>query len=173
MRQATIRLPTAIFIEPLNLSHNCVGADGARALAQNHSLLSLNACRTELGDAGACALARHRRLTTLNVAANQIGVEGAVVLANSRSLVSLSIENNQIGNVGARAFTENTRLKVLKIGGNRIGDDVMDAIEKRLKQNNHNPQVKYVGSNKNGCKFFRKATRQESGNPRSDNSPTP
>jgi hypothetical protein len=74
-----------------------IGDEGAKALAQNSSLTTLNLYNNGIGDEGAKALAQNSSLTTLNLEYNGIGAEGAKALAQNSSLTTLNLYNNGIG----------------------------------------------------------------------------
>ncbi len=86
--------------------------EGAKALASNTSLTTLEMSYNQIGPEGAKALASNMSLTTLYVSYNQIGPEGAKALASNKSLRTLEVSRNQIGPEGAKALASNTSTEI-------------------------------------------------------------
>ena len=76
----------------LDLTHNDIGDEGAKALAESETLsrlTTLNLGDNDIGEEGVKALAEPKtlsRLTTLHLSINDIGVEGAMAIASSQYL---------------------------------------------------------------------------------------
>ena len=76
-----------------------------------------------IGDDGARALAAQTNLTSLDLRSNNIGADGARALAALTNLTSLDLRSNSIGAGGARALAELTNLTSLDLRSNGIGAD--------------------------------------------------
>ena len=108
----------------LDLSDNCMGAEGATQLAEglraHTGLTSLNLYMNEIGDAGATQLAAsllaNTTLNSLNLGFNNIEAEGATRLVEclraSSSITSLDLGLNDIGDAGVTQLAECLRVNV-------------------------------------------------------------
>lgn len=92
--------------------------DGAKAMALNTTLKSLNLSMNSICDDGASALALNTSLESLGLSGNHIGNEGANNLAKNKTLNSLDVSSNDIGDEGAMALAVNDTLKTLNVCGN-------------------------------------------------------
>ncbi|KAF9536937.1 hypothetical protein EC957_009341 [Mortierella hygrophila] len=144
-------LKTNLTLITLNLYHNSIGSDGAKALAEalktNSALTTLNLHNSSIGDDGAKALAEalktNSALTTLNLHNNSTGSDGAKALAEAlktnSALTTLNLRYSSIGSDGAKALAEalktNSTLTTLDLQYNSIGDNGAVALSKALKIN--------------------------------------
>ena len=127
--------------DTLNLRHNNIGAEGAKALStalpMMTSLVTLDLRLNIIGDEGTKALstALPMTLVTLDLSFNNIGAVGAKALSTALpmmiSLVTLDLSWNSIGTVGAKALStalpKMTSLVTLKFRNNSIGNDGVNA----------------------------------------------
>ena len=112
----------------LNVRGNKIGAEGAKALAENKTLTTLHVGSNNIGDEGAEALAANTTLTTLNVSDNKISAEGAKALAANKTLTSLDVSYNNIGAEGIKALAANTTLTTLNVSDNKISAEGATAL---------------------------------------------
>ena len=138
------------YLQTLNLSSNCIGSDGAVALAEGlkccTNLVTLNLGSNSIGSDGAVALAEGLKcctnLQTLNLSSNSIGSDGAVALAERLKccpnlLLTLNLSSNSIGSDGAVALANGlkccTNLQSLNLSDNSSGSDGAVALAEGLK----------------------------------------
>jgi hypothetical protein len=93
-------------ITKLNVRSNCIGDNGARALASNTTLTKLAIWDNRIGGNGAKALASNTTLTNLDVSYNRIGDDGAKALASNTVLETLDVSSIEIGHSGVKALLE-------------------------------------------------------------------
>ena len=115
-------------ISSYHISDNEISVEGAKILAENKTLTTLNIAFSKIGDEGAKALAKNKTLTTLNVSYNEISDGGAEALAENKILITLDVCGNQIGDKGAKALGANTTLTELYASVNCIGDEGAKAL---------------------------------------------
>ncbi|CAM9904207.1 unnamed protein product, partial [Choristocarpus tenellus] len=120
------------------LDRNCIGADGAAALANmlkvNRTVRTLSLEWNGIGTSlqGVESLARALQvncsLTSLVLCNNKITAQGAYVLAQALrgncTLKELDLRWNEIGNSGARALRDsldvNIAISTIKLSGNKV-----------------------------------------------------
>ena len=124
-------------LESFDLGSNSIGADGARALADNSlpRLTSLRLPGNAIQDLGVQALLRPgRRFTNLHLRDNGIGNAGMEALARWPGLgrlLTLDVENNVIGNAGCLAlgsYAGDADLSWLSLAHNQVGDRGVEAL---------------------------------------------
>lgn len=118
----------------LSLVDNCIGADGANALAQlrlYHLSLKNN---IGIGDRGAKALAKGR-FVSLNLSLTGVGDEGARALAGNCHIQRLNLSYNYaITSLGAYAISSVPWLKKLVLTKCNMTDEAIWYYEDRAKQ---------------------------------------
>ncbi|RUS35439.1 hypothetical protein BC938DRAFT_483540 [Jimgerdemannia flammicorona] len=135
-------------LRQLNLQWNCIGDDGAFAIAKslrtNTTLTSLNLGWNRIQDRGAVELAYlisgMCQLQELNIEGNCINTVGATAISESlktnQSLQILNLSSNNIHKDGAialaRCLVHNCTLKRLYIYGNYVGDECAIEFAKSL-----------------------------------------
>lgn len=119
-------------ITSLIITHNDLGVDGIRLLAESTVLTQvdyLHLGSNNIGDEGVKILSRasiFSNVRTLNLECNKITAEGAKALADSPvfvNLTSLNLVDNRIGDEGALALADSdtlANLTYLHLGGNRV-----------------------------------------------------
>jgi uncharacterized protein (TIGR02996 family) len=127
--------PVARVLSALDLSHNRLGKDGARALAASKSLAGLarlDLTGNGIGTVGVRALVSSEAFASLSVlclGGNSIDDKGVRALAASaavRSLTELDLGGNRIGPEGARELAGSAPLSgltALDLSYNRLGDE--------------------------------------------------
>lgn len=121
-------------IKVLSLADNCIGAVGAKALAQLQ-IKELNLKNNiEIGDEGAKALAKGR-FVSLNLSLTGVGDEGAQALARNYHIQHLDLSRNHaITSLGAHAISSMPWLKSLVLTKCNMTDEVIRYYEDRTKQ---------------------------------------
>jgi hypothetical protein len=116
-------LKTNKTITTLDLSHNTIDDEGARALAD--------------------ALKTNTTISTLDLRDNDIGDQGARTLSDAlktnTTISTLDLSDNDIGDQGARALSDalkiNTTISTLDLAANEIGDEGARALADLMKNN--------------------------------------
>jgi Ran GTPase-activating protein (RanGAP) involved in mRNA processing and transport len=132
-------------ITSLIITHNDLGAEGIRLLAESSVLGNveyLHLGSNNIGDEGVKILSQSSifaNIHTLNLECNKITAEGARALANSvfTKLTSLNLVDNRIGDEGANLLADSdtlANLTYLHLGGNRIkSEEARDALRNSKK----------------------------------------
>ena len=121
----------------LDLSHNCIGDRGARAIGKfinNHSqLVKLSVCDNQIRAAGAQAIAhaltKNTTLTTINLRLNRLADEGGQAicraLLKNTTLVDVNLGSNDLTEPTAailsQVVVQNNTVKTLDLSCNRLG----------------------------------------------------
>ncbi|KAL0239611.1 hypothetical protein GEMRC1_009719 [Eukaryota sp. GEM-RC1] len=135
----------------VNLGHNYIVTEGARALADalkvNSTITSVSLVMNLIKDEGARALANalkvNTSLTSVDLRDNYIKVEGARALADALkvncTITSVSLDSNSIGVEGTRALADalkvNSTITSVSLDSNSIGVEGARALADALKVN--------------------------------------
>lgn len=135
----------------LDLSHNCIGDRGARAVGKflnNHSqLVKLNLCDNQIRSTGAQAIAhaltKNTTLLSLNLRLNRLGDEGGqaicrALLKNS-TLTEVNLGSNEMAEptaaILAQVVIQNMTLRSLDLSCNRLGPDGGKQLQEGMEDN--------------------------------------
>ena len=121
----------------LDLSHNCIGDRGARAVGKfinNHSqLVTLNLCDNQIKATGAQAIAhaltKNTTLLSLNLRLNRLGDEGGQAICRAmlknETLKDINLGSNEMAEPTAAILSQvvikNMTIKSLDLSCNRLG----------------------------------------------------
>ena len=139
-------------IEELSLSHNNIGAEGAKclaaALSNNNTLKGLDLDNNNIGVEGVKCLAEALKVNTtleeIYLGGKNIGDEGTKHLARAlmvnRILQQIGLESNSISDEGAKsiamALLLNQGIRHMHLEGNEIGGQGADKLVGALQHNN-------------------------------------
>lgn len=126
-------------LESLDLAHNPLGRDGAKALAESEfpALTSLDLACCDLGPAGGAELAHSRgfpALSQLSLWKNELGPEGCAALCSTAAfprLIEVDLAANRFTPAAADALLDSRLIRQLRsvnLATNALGQDVVDAV---------------------------------------------
>lgn len=136
----------------LDLSHNCIGDRGARAVGKfinNHSqLVKLNLCDNQIRATGAQAIAhaltKNTTLLSLNLRLNRLGDEGGGqgicrALLKNETLREINLGSNEMAEPTAAILSQvvikNMTLKSIDLSCNRLGMDGGKQLQEGMEEN--------------------------------------
>jgi len=141
----SILLKRDVNVQRITLRGNCIGTQGAMALAgmlaENTTVTSLSLEWNQVGSGGAqalaAALAKNRTLTHLDLRNNGVGDEGAASLASAlrlnQTMSSLDLRWNVVGDKGALTFEEIVSRSeppiTVQFGGNLMSAGIVGRLE--------------------------------------------
>ena len=136
-------LALSLRLKHLDLSHNSIGAEGAKGIASGnlHALTALYLSYNSIGAEGAKGIASGNlaALTSLDLNGNSIRAEGAKGIAsgNLTALTSLDLSGNSIRAEGAKGIASGNlhALTALHLSYNSIGDEGRKALAKNIRLN--------------------------------------
>jgi len=143
--ELALLLKSDVNVKRITLRGNCIGAQGAMALAGmlevNTAIVSLSLEWNQIGSAGAtalaAALAKNRSITHLDLRNNGLGDDGASALANAlrlnQTLTTMDLRWNVIGDKGALPFEEvvgrNEPPLTVQFAGNLMSSGIMGRLQ--------------------------------------------
>ena len=143
--ELALLLKSDVNVKRITLRGNCIGAQGAMALAGmlevNTTIVSVSLEWNQIGSAGATALAaaltKNRSISHLDLRNNGLGDDGASALANAlrlnQTLTTMDLRWNVIGDKGALPFEEvigrNEPPLTVQFAGNLMSSGIMGRLQ--------------------------------------------